>query len=78
MIVTGNRPENPQGNFLLRRACADFNVPLLTNGNLVSMFADAMEENARTPLVGLQPGQLADFYAREKASDAWTSPTEFH
>ena len=76
--IHGNAPEHPQGNVLLRRAAADFAVPLLTNMNLVSMFADALEENARNPMVGLSPQTLFDYYAREKASDAWTGATEFH
>jgi hypothetical protein len=44
----------------------------------VGLFADALEENARNPMVGLSPQTLFDYYAREKASDAWTGATEFH
>jgi carbamoyl-phosphate synthase (ammonia) len=56
----------------------DFSVPLLTNPNLVTMFADAMEKHSRTPMVGLKPASLFDHYRAEKASDAWTNPSEFH
>ena len=76
--VDGNAAAHAQGNYLLRRAACDFAVPLMTNMNLVAAFADAMEENARRPLVGLSPQTLFDHYAKEKASDAWTGATEFH
>lgn len=65
-------------NYLLRRTAVDFAVPLLTNVKLVSMFADAMDKEAREPMVGLHPSSLFDYYRKEKASDAWTDPTEFH
>ncbi len=56
----------------------DFAVPLLTNSKLVKMFADAMEKNTREPMIGLKPDALFEYYRGEKASDAWTSPSEFH
>lgn len=76
--IDGTAPADAQGNYLLRRAACDFAVPLMTNMNLVAAFADAMEENAKRPLAGLSPQTLFDHYAKEKASDAWTSPSEFH
>jgi carbamoyl-phosphate synthase (ammonia) len=65
-------------NFQIRRTAVDFAVPLLTNPNLVTMFADAMEKQTRSPMVGLKPESLFDHYRGEKATDAWTNPNEFH
>ncbi len=65
-------------NYLVRRTAVDFAVPLLTNSRLVTMFADAMEKHTKEPMVGLLPSSLFEYYKKEKASDAWTSPTEFH
>ena len=65
-------------NYQVRRTAVDFGVPLLTNINLVKMFADAMEKHSRTPMVGLTPDSLFDYYRAEKNEDAWTSPSEFH
>jgi carbamoyl-phosphate synthase (ammonia) len=65
-------------NYHIRRTAVDFAVPLLTNPQLVAMFATAMEHNAKSPMVGLRPSSLYDHYRAEKASDAWTSPSEFH
>jgi carbamoyl-phosphate synthase (ammonia) len=76
--IHGNKPTQPQGNFLIRRAASDFAVPLLTNVHLLEMLADALEENARAPMVGLHPTTLFDFYAREKPSEAWTHERDFH
>ena len=65
-------------NYQVRRTAVDFGVPLLTNINLVTMFADAMEHHAAKPMVGLSPSSLYDYSQAEKATDAWTSPSEFH
>ncbi len=65
-------------NYQVRRTAVDFGVPLLTNISLVNMFADAMERHSRKPMVGLTPDSLYDYYQAEKASEAWTSPSEFH
>ncbi len=65
-------------NYLVRRTAVDFAVPLLTNSRLVTMFADAMEKHTKEPMVGLVPSSLFEYYKKEKASDAWTSPSEFH
>lgn len=66
------------GNYAIRRTAVDFAVPLLTNVKLVTMFADAMEKEKAHPMVGLHPSSLADHYRKEKSSDAWTNPAEFH
>jgi len=65
-------------NYLVRRTAVDYAIPLLTNAKLVTMFADAMEKHTKEPMVGLVPSSLFEYYKKEKASDAWTSPSEFH
>jgi carbamoyl-phosphate synthase (ammonia) len=65
-------------NYHVRRTAVDFAVPLMTNSRLVTMFADAMEKHTKEPMVGLVPSSLFEYYRKEKATDAWTSPTEFH
>jgi carbamoyl-phosphate synthase (ammonia) len=65
-------------NFQMRRSAVDFGTPLLTNLNLVKMFADSVYLHKKEGLTGLEPTTLFEHYAAEKDSDAWTSPTEFH
>jgi carbamoyl-phosphate synthase (ammonia) len=72
------RPSPAESNYLVRRTAVDFAVPLLTNVKLVTMFADAMDAHAKSPMVGLVPSSLYEYYRAEKPSDAWTAPTEFH
>ena len=67
-----------EDNFLMRRTSVDFGVPLLTNMNLVKVFADAVYQHKEEKLVGLEPASLFEHYAKESDSDAWTSPSEFH
>lgn len=67
-----------EDNFLMRRTAVDFGVPLLTNMNLVKMFTDAVYMHKQDKLVGLEPKTLFEHYEKEKDSDAWTSPSEFH
>ena len=69
---------NPRGNFLVRRTAVDHAIPLLTNIKLAALLADALERHSKTPMIGLQPQQLFEYYKSEKESEAWTSPTEFH
>lgn len=69
---------NPHGNYLVRRTAVDHAVPLLTNIKLAALLADSLERHSRSPMVGLMPQQLFEYYKEEKASEAWTSPTEFH
>jgi carbamoyl-phosphate synthase (ammonia) len=63
-------------NYLMRRTAVDFGVPLLTNTNLVKVFANAIHEHDIDK--GLEPKTLFEHYEAEKDSDAWTSPSEFH
>mmetsp|Transcript_26422 Transcript_26422/g.40908 ORF Transcript_26422/g.40908 Transcript_26422/m.40908 type:complete len:1515 (+) Transcript_26422:117-4661(+) len=65
-------------NFEMRRTSVDYGVPLLTNLNLVTEFANAAEKFKAGELVGLKPDSLFDHYTHEAEGDAWTSPTEFH
>jgi carbamoyl-phosphate synthase (ammonia) len=78
MNINDSRPSKEGGNFFIRRAAADFAIPLLTNMQLLAMFAESMKINAITPMVGLNTQTLFDFYSMEKPSEAWTAPTEFH
>jgi carbamoyl-phosphate synthase (ammonia) len=67
-----------EDNFLMRRTSVDFGIPLLTNMNLVKVFADAVYQHKQGGLVGLEPSSLFEHYAKESDADAWTKPTEFH
>lgn len=68
-----------EDNFQMRRTAVDFGVPLLTNMNLVKMFAGAIyKNNNEGGFAGLEPKTLFEHYAAETDADAWTSPTEFH
>lgn len=66
-----------EDNFQMRRAAVDYGVPLLTNMNLVKVFAEAMHQHA-SGKTGLEPVSLFEHYQSETDSDAWTDPTEFH
>jgi len=65
-----------EDNYQMRRTAVDFGVPLLTNVNLVKVFADAVQEHDRDQ--GLEPKTLFEHYQAESAADAWSDPTEFH
>lgn len=80
LVVNVPNPKSKQvsGNYLVRRTAVDFAVPLLTNIKLVSLFAESMERHSKTPMVGLMPSSLFDYYKKEKVTEAWTNPTEFH
>ena len=67
-----------EDNFLMRRTAVDFGVPLLTNMNLVKVFADAASKHVKGELTGLDPTTLFEHYQGETDSDAWTNPSEFH
>ena len=67
-----------EDNYLMRRTAVDFGLPLLTNVNLVKVFADAAHAHQGHKLVGLTPTTLFEHYAQESDSDAWTDKTEFH
>jgi len=65
-----------EDNYTVRRAAVDYGVPLLTNTQLVKVFANAVQEHDRDH--GLEPATLFEHYQDEKSSDAWTNPGEFH
>jgi len=64
-----------EDNFLMRRNACDFGIPLLTNMNLVKVFADAAHKHVAGELA---PDTLFEHYQAESDTDAWTNPTEFH
>eukprot|EP00586_Coscinodiscus_wailesii_P004925 CAMPEP_0172487554 /NCGR_PEP_ID=MMETSP1066-20121228/16705_1 /TAXON_ID=671091 /ORGANISM="Coscinodiscus wailesii, Strain CCMP2513" /LENGTH=1525 /DNA_ID=CAMNT_0013254251 /DNA_START=209 /DNA_END=4786 /DNA_ORIENTATION=+ len=65
-------------NFMMRRHAVDFGVPLLTNMNLVKVFANAAARHKKGEIEGLKPESLFEHYLQEKDEDAWTNPSEFH
>jgi len=67
-----------EDNFQMRRTSVDFGVPLLTNLQLVQVFADAMHKHKKEGLVALEPQSLFEHYQKETDNEAWTDPTEFH
>lgn len=67
-----------EDNFLIRRTAVDFGIPLLTNMNLVKVFADAASKHVKGELIGLDAHTLFDHYQTESDADAWTNPSEFH
>ncbi|KAL3826405.1 hypothetical protein ACHAXA_008613 [Cyclostephanos tholiformis] len=67
-----------EDNFQIRRSAVDFGIPLLTNMNLVKVFADAAHKYKKGELIGLDATTLFEHYQAETDADAWTNPTEFH
>lgn len=67
-----------EDNFLMRRTAVDFGIPLLTNMNLVKVFADAAHKHVEGELTGLDAKTLFEHYQGETDADAWTNPSEFH
>lgn len=67
-----------EDNFLMRRTACDFGIPLLTNINLLKVFADAAHMHQEGQITGLDARTLFDHYQSETDDDAWTNPTEFH
>lgn len=67
-----------EDNFIMRRTAVDFGVPLLTNMNLVKVFADAAHKHAGGELTGLDSTTLFEHYKAESDADAWSDPTEYH
>ena len=65
-------------NFLTRRTAVDFGILLLTNLQLVKVFANAVAMHKKDGLVGLDPQSLFEHYENEKDDDAWTNKDEFH
>jgi len=67
-----------EDNFLMRRTAVDFGIPLMTNMNLVKVFADAAHMHQEGKITGLDAETLFDHYQSETDADAWTNPSEFH
>jgi len=67
-----------EDNFLMRRTACDFGVPLLTNMNLVKVFADAARLHQEGEISDLDATTLFEHYQGETDADAWTNPSEFH
>jgi len=70
--------EQTENNYLIRRTAVDFDVPMLTNIQLVKLFVDSMAKHKSEPMLGLSTDSLFEYYEKESFSDAWTAPTEFH
>ena len=71
-------PDQANDNYESRRSAVDFNVPLLTNPQLFKMFVQALDKHKRGEIQFTSAESLFDYYAKEKADEAWTKPTEFH
>merc|ERR1711957_1120759 len=67
-----------EDNFMMRRSACDFGIPLVTNMNLLKVFADAAHMHQEGEITGLDAKTLFDHYQSETDDDAWTYPTEFH
>jgi carbamoyl-phosphate synthase (ammonia) len=65
-----------EDNFQMRRTAMDFGVPLLTNTQLVKVFANAVY--AHSGEQGLEPKTLFQHYQDESDADAWSNKDEFH
>jgi carbamoyl-phosphate synthase (ammonia) len=65
-----------EDNFQMRRTAVDFGIPLLTNTQLVKVFANAVY--AHSGEQGLEPKTLFQHYQDETDADAWSKPSEFH
>lgn len=76
--VPTHNSKRTEDNYLMRRTAVDFGVPLLTNLQLVKVFADAVYKYRSGELDGLKPETLFEHYQAETDADAWTDPTEFH
>lgn len=68
--------ERLEDNYLMRRTAVDFGIPLLTNTQLVKVFANSVREHDRDK--GLEPKTLFEHYQTETDADKWTHPSEFH
>ncbi|TYZ60446.1 hypothetical protein PybrP1_009397 [[Pythium] brassicae (nom. inval.)] len=76
--LPNNESKQVENNYLIRRTAVDFSIPLLTNISLVKLFVEAMAIHKEQPMLGLDADHLYDYYAREKAEDAWTNEHDFH
>jgi carbamoyl-phosphate synthase (ammonia) len=64
-----------EDNFQMRRTAVDFGVPLLTNVQLVKVFANAIHQQKGKDL---DPKTLFEHYEKETEGDAWSNTGEFH
>jgi len=65
-------------NFQMRRSAMDFGIPLMTNMNLLKVFASAAHQHQKGEISALEPSTLFEHYQSESDADAWSDPTEFH
>ena len=65
-----------EDNFQMRRTAVDFGIPLLTNTQLVKVFANAVYAHGGES--GLEPKTLFQHYQDETDADAWSNAGEFH
>jgi len=72
------RSTDVENNRTIRRKAVDFGVPLLTNVNLVELFAESMDKFKKEGMTGLLPDHLFHYYEQETPEETWTSPKEFH
>merc|ERR1712023_577967 len=72
------RSTDVENNRTIRRKAVDFGVPLLTNVNLVELFAESMDKFKKEGMTGLTPDHLFHYYEQETPEETWTSPKEFH
>mmetsp|Transcript_21822 Transcript_21822/g.24377 ORF Transcript_21822/g.24377 Transcript_21822/m.24377 type:complete len:1514 (-) Transcript_21822:105-4646(-) len=74
--IPNHESKRLEDNYHMRRTAVDFGIPLLTNTNLVKVFANAIQEHDQA--LGLEPKTLFEHYQAERSADAWTNPDEFH
>merc|ERR1711935_784344 len=74
--IPNHESKRLEDNYHMRRTAVDFGIPLLTNTNLVKVFANAIQEHDQA--LGLEPKTLFEHYEAEKSADAWATPDEFH
>ena len=67
-----------RNNYMSRRTAVDYGVPLLTNSQLFTMFAEALDKNSKGEMDFTQADSLFDYYKGEKDHEAWTGKTDFH
>mmetsp|Transcript_9126 Transcript_9126/g.22385 ORF Transcript_9126/g.22385 Transcript_9126/m.22385 type:complete len:1521 (+) Transcript_9126:246-4808(+) len=73
-----HRSADVENNYAIRRKSVDFGVPLLTNMQLVELFAESMVKFKKEGMIGLEPNSLFHYYEQEKPEETWTGPKEFH
>ena len=76
--VPTHKSKRLEDNYLMRRTAVDFNVPLMTNMQIVEVFTNAAHLYQEGELTGIEGRKLFDYYKEEDESEAWTDPKEFH